>query len=115
MRKDPRRGRCRGRPAPPRKQPDGPNTPALGVTDTVVGIIDLSKEPAHIEGRLLRLRKLVVQPGGVVLWHTHHDRPAIIAITKGTIVEYASTCSVPIVHGPGDMSVENPHDRALVA
>ena len=32
------------------------STPASGVTDTVVGIIDLSKEPAHIEGRLLRLR-----------------------------------------------------------
>jgi len=82
------------------------STPASGVTDTVVGMIDLSKEPAHIEGRLLRLRKLVVQPGGVVPWHTHHDRPAIILITKGTIVEFASNCSVPIVHGPGDVTTE---------
>jgi quercetin dioxygenase-like cupin family protein len=82
------------------------STPASGVTDTVVGMIDLSKEPAHVDGRLLRLRKLVVQPGGVVPWHSHHDRPAIILITKGTIIEYASTCSVPIVHGPGDTTVE---------
>jgi len=80
--------------------------PASGVTDTVVGSIDISKEPARIEGRLLRLRKLVVQPGGVVPWHSHRDRPAIIVITKGTIVEYASNCSVPIVHGPGDVSTE---------
>lgn len=80
--------------------------PASGVTDTIVGSIDVSKEPAHIDGRLLRLRKLVVQPGGVVPWHSHHDRPAIIVITKGTIVEYASNCSVPIVHGPGDVSTE---------
>ncbi len=80
--------------------------PASGVADTVVGSIDLAKEPAQVEGRLLRLRKLVVQPGGVVPWHSHHDRPAIIVITKGTIVEYASTCSVPIVHGPGDVTAE---------
>ena len=80
--------------------------PASGVTDNVVGSIDVAKEPAHIDGRLLRMRKLVIQPGGVVPWHSHHDRPAIIVITKGTIVEYASTCSEPIVHGPGDVSTE---------
>jgi quercetin dioxygenase-like cupin family protein len=82
------------------------STPASGVTDTVVGMIDLSKEPAHVDGRLLRLRRLIVQPGGVVPWHSHHDRPAIILITKGTIIEYASTCSVPLVHSPGDTTVE---------
>jgi quercetin dioxygenase-like cupin family protein len=82
------------------------SNPASGVTDSVVGSIDLAKEPAHIEGRLLRLRKLVVEPGGVVPWHSHGDRPAIIVITKGTIVEYASTCSAPIVHAPGDVAIE---------
>jgi quercetin dioxygenase-like cupin family protein len=84
----------------------GSNKPASGVTDTVVGSIDLAKEPAKIDGRLMRLRKLVIQPGGVVPWHSHHDRPAIIVITKGTIVEYASNCSVPIIHGPGDVTSE---------
>src|SRR5208337_558686 len=82
------------------------SNPASGVTDTVLATIDVSKEPAHIEGRLFRMRKLVVQPGGVVPWHTHADRPAIIVITKGTIIEYAANCSVPIVHGPGDVSTE---------
>jgi hypothetical protein len=41
-------------------------TPAKGVTDTVIGSIDVAKEPARIDGRLFRLRKLVIQPGGVV-------------------------------------------------
>ncbi len=82
------------------------NNPASGVTDTVVGSIDVANEPAHIEGRWLRLRKLVVRPGGVVPWHSHGDRPAIIVVTRGTIVEYASNCSVPIVHGPGDVTTE---------
>ena len=82
------------------------DTPASNVTDTVVGSIDVAKEPAHVDGRLLRMRKLVIQPGGVVPWHSHMDRPAIIVITKGTVVEYASNCSVPIVHGAGDVSTE---------
>jgi len=86
-------------------RPESKN-PASGVTDTVVGAIDLAKEPAKVDGRLLRLRKLVIQPGGVVPWHSHHDRPAIIVITKGTIIEYASNCSAPIVHGPGDVTTE---------
>jgi hypothetical protein len=36
-------------------------TPPKGVTDTVLSAIDLSQEPAALEGRTLRLRKLVVQ------------------------------------------------------
>jgi quercetin dioxygenase-like cupin family protein len=86
------------------RKPDA--TSAKGVTDTVIGSIDLAQEPAKINGRLFRYRKLVVQPGGVVPWHTHADRPAIIYIVSGEIEEYASTCSVPIVHKPGDVSVE---------
>ena len=81
-------------------------TPAQGVTDTVVGAIDVAKEPAGIQGRLFRLRKLVIQPGGVVPWHSHGDRPAIIYVVSGQIMEYASNCAVPIVHKAGDAAPE---------
>jgi hypothetical protein len=67
-------------------------TPAKGVTDTVLAAIDLAQEPVNIADRKLRLRKLIVQPGGVVPWHSHGDRPAIIYIIDGTITEYASNC-----------------------
>jgi len=76
------------------------------VTDKVLASIDVSKEPAHIEGRQLRLRKLEIKPGGIVPWHSHGDRPAIIYIVSGTIVEYASNCAVPIVHHAGDVARE---------
>jgi quercetin dioxygenase-like cupin family protein len=62
-------------------------TPGKGVTDTVIGSIDVAKEPAAIQGRLLRLRRLVIQPGGVVPWHEHANRPAIIYIIQGEIRE----------------------------
>jgi quercetin dioxygenase-like cupin family protein len=80
--------------------------PASGVTDTVIASIDVAKEPAKINDRQFRLRKLTIQPGGVVPWHSHGDRPAIIYIIEGEILEYASNCSVPIVHGPGDVTTE---------
>ena len=68
--------------------------------------IDLAKEPAKIKDRQLRLRKLVIEPGGVVPWHSHGDRPAIIYIIEGEILEYASNCAVPIVHKAGDVTAE---------
>jgi quercetin dioxygenase-like cupin family protein len=77
-----------------------------GVTDTVLATVDLSKEKVGIPGHLLRTRRLVIQPGGVVPWHSHEDRPALITIISGTISEYASNCSVPIEHKAGDVSVE---------
>ena len=82
------------------------NTPANGVTDTVLATIDLAKEPIKADGRLQRVRKLVVAPGGVVPWHSHDDRPALIYVIEGEINEYNSNCSVPIVHKTGDVARE---------
>ncbi len=81
-------------------------TPASGVTDTVLTMIDVAKEPAAIAGRSFRMRRLVIQPNGVVPWHSHAERPAIIYVQQGTVTEYASSCSVPIVHKAGDATPE---------
>ena len=79
---------------------------AVGVTDTVIAMIDVEKEPAHIKDRKFRMRKLTIEPGGIVPWHSHGDRPAIIYIIDGEINEYASNCAVPIVHKAGDVVAE---------
>lgn len=79
---------------------------AVGVTDVTLGAIDLGKQPAHIEGRELRFRKLTIEPGGIVPWHSHDDRPALIFVQQGEIVEYASNCIDPIVHKAGDLRRE---------
>jgi quercetin dioxygenase-like cupin family protein len=79
---------------------------AVGVTDTTLGSIDLEKEPANIKGRELRFRKLVIQPGGIVPWHSHGDRPALIYVAEGEIIEYASNCAAPIVHKAGEIRPE---------
>ncbi|MCW3473810.1 cupin domain-containing protein [Limobrevibacterium gyesilva] len=79
---------------------------ATGVTDTVIASTHLSQEPIGVNDRRFRLRRLVVQPGGVVPWHSHGDRPAIIYIIEGEIIEYSSTCAVPIVHKAGEATTE---------
>jgi quercetin dioxygenase-like cupin family protein len=76
------------------------------VEEKLLGQIDLSKEKVKVPGRLFRMRRLVVQPGGEVAWHSHEDRPALIYIISGNITEYSSHCSVPIEHAAGDLSVE---------
>jgi quercetin dioxygenase-like cupin family protein len=76
------------------------------VTDKVVASINLVEEKVGLKDHKFRLRRLVVQPGGEVAWHAHEDRPAIIYIVSGTIVEYASTCAAPIVYESGDAARE---------
>jgi len=75
------------------------------VTDDVLGSIDLGKE-IGVAGRDLRLRKLVVQPGGVVPFHSHEGRPALIITVSGEITEHRTSCAVPIVHKAGELSRE---------
>jgi quercetin dioxygenase-like cupin family protein len=86
-------------------QKPGPMAP-VGVTDVVRASTDLAQEPAAIKGRQFRLRQLEMQPGGIVPWHSHNERPAMIYIVSGEVVEYASSCAVPITHRAGDVAPE---------
>jgi quercetin dioxygenase-like cupin family protein len=49
---------------------------------------------------------MTIAPGGVVPWHSHDDRPALIYVAEGEIHEYASNCAAPIVHKAGDIRPE---------
>lgn len=81
------------------------DAPAKDVTDNVIAMIDLTQESVNID-RSFRLRRLEVQPGGVVPWHSHGERPAIIYVVSGAITEYRSTCAVPIEHKAGEVTAE---------
>lgn len=83
----------------------GAPTSPKGVTDTVIGSVDLNAE-IGVPDRQLRTRRLVVQPGGIVPLHSHKDRPALIYTVSGSITEYRSSCAVPILHKAGDIARE---------
>jgi quercetin dioxygenase-like cupin family protein len=83
------------------------NAPMMpkGVTDMVIASVDLGNE-IGVDGRQLRTRRLVVQPGGIVPLHSHKDRPALIYTLSGSITEYSTACAAPIQHKAGDISRE---------
>src|SRR5256885_11288623 len=54
----------------------------VGVTDVTLGLINLEKQPANLKDRELRFRKLTIEPGGIVPWHSHDDRPALIFVQQ---------------------------------
>lgn len=76
------------------------------VTDTELAFVKLDDQIQGLDNRRLRLRRLVVKPGGVVPWHSHTDRPALIMTVRGEIVEFRSSCAVGIVHHTGDVVEE---------
>lgn len=76
------------------------------VTDTELNTVQLGGEIKGLDNRRLRMRRLVIQPGGVVPWHSHTDRPALLMTVSGEVTEYRSTCAVGIVHKAGDVTAE---------
>ena len=86
-------------------QKAGPAMPK-GVVDKVLTTTDLAKQPLPIKDRLFRARRLDIEPGGIVPWHSHTNRPAMIYVVSGEVTEYASTCAAPIVHRAGEITAE---------
>jgi quercetin dioxygenase-like cupin family protein len=84
----------------------GAATAPVGVVDTELASIDLSKENVKLDQRRLRLRQMTIQPGGIVPMHSHEDRPALIMVVSGEIYEYNSKCAVPILHKAGEVARE---------
>ncbi|MGF1560558.1 MAG: cupin [Geminicoccaceae bacterium] len=79
--------------------------PDIGVDRPILGTVDLTgwREMGNF---MLRLRKLTIAPDGVVPTHNHADRPSIVHIVEGEIVEHNAYCAVPIVHRAGDTAPE---------
>lgn len=93
------------------QRPDGSGqkvgaTAPKDVTDVVIATTDLSKEKVALKDRLFRARRLDIKPGGIVPWHSHADRPAMIYMLEGEMTEYTSTCNVPVVLSAGEVVAE---------
>lgn len=88
------------------KLANAPTAP-VGVTDNELASIDLSKENVKLGDRRLRMRQMIIAPGGVVPLHSHADRPALIKVVAGEIFENSSKCLVPILHKTGDVARES--------
>lgn len=62
---------------------------------------------AHDPTRALRLRRLSVEPGGVIAWHDHRTLQGMAIVLSGEMVELRNTCLDPITYRAGDISLED--------
>ena len=73
-----------------------------GVTVEALGAVDLSGEIEGLEGSLLRMRMVTIQPGGVFgPIHDHHGRPGIVYVLQGTITDHRDGIATDYGPGPG--------------
>lgn len=71
-----------------------------------LGDIGLDGEFESPEGRVLRARELVIEPGGRVAVHQHQGRPGLAYILEGEIVEHRNDKPEPVVRRAGAVSFE---------
>jgi quercetin dioxygenase-like cupin family protein len=71
-----------------------------GVSVTLLGTVDLGPEITGMAGRILRMRMVTIEPGGVFgPVHDHEDRPGLVYILQGTITDHRN--GVAADYGPG--------------
>jgi quercetin dioxygenase-like cupin family protein len=81
-----------------------------GVTVELLAALDLGPEIEGMEGRLLRMRLVTMEPGAVFgPLHDHKDRPGMVYILQGTITDHRD--GVAREYGPG---MGWPEDRRTV-
>lgn len=76
-------------------------TQTQGQSEELLRSMDLSVELESTKGRPLRMRKITLQPGGVLGLHNHVDRPAITYLLQGQMT-YHQEGRPPQVANPGD-------------
>ena len=73
--------------------------PPKGFHVKELGTIALGTEIEGMQGRVLRMSHVTVDPGGMMPAHPHKDRPEIIYVVQGRITETRN--GVTAEHGPG--------------
>jgi quercetin dioxygenase-like cupin family protein len=73
--------------------------PPKGFNVKELGTISLGPEIDGMQGRVLRMSYVTVEPGSAMPAHPHKDRPEIIFVVQGKITETRN--GVTAEHGPG--------------
>lgn len=81
-----------------------------GVSVTLLAAVDLGPEIEGMAGRLLRMRMVTMEPGGVFgPVHDHVDRPGLVYVLQGTITDHRN--GVATDYGPGPGWPEDRHTK----
>ena len=79
--------------------------PDRGVEREILSVVKL-KGWRGVGDLMLRTRRLTVAVDGIVPTHQHDDRPSIVYIVTGELIEHSAFCSAPILHRAGEWTPE---------
>ena len=79
----------------------GAPTETKGLSAIPLQSIDLTEEIDSTKGRPLRMRKITLQPGGVIGLHDHKDRPAVSYFLQGEVTYHQAGKTDAVVR-PGE-------------
>jgi quercetin dioxygenase-like cupin family protein len=77
--------------------------PQHGVTAQDIALTPVASDPS----RAVRMRRLVIEPGGVIAWHSHDATQGMAMVVSGVMTEIRNTCMDPIVYLAGDVAIED--------
>lgn len=77
--------------------------PSSGVESADLALTPLASDAT----RAVRLRRIVVQPGGVIAWHDHRAVQGMALLVSGEMTELRNTCRDPILYRAGDVAIED--------
>lgn len=83
-----------------------------GVTSKPLSVVDLGPEFTGMEGHVLRLRINTIAPGGSTGYHGHKDKPSIVYVVQGDVVEYRDGKTRELAQG-AVVSQGKDHSHAL--
>lgn len=78
---------------------------SVGVTRETLSTVKLAGW-RNVGELFLRTRRLTIAPHGVIPTHDHEDRPSIVYIVSGELIEHSTFCAVPIRHKAGEWTPE---------
>lgn len=76
---------------------------SAGVSVEDIALVPAAREPA----RAVRLRRIVVSPGGVIAWHDHAQAQGMALIVSGEMTELRNSCLDPLRYAAGDVAIED--------
>lgn len=86
---------------------DGANHEAFGsqhgVSAQDIALTPIASDPT----RAVRMRRLVIEPGGVIAWHAHDQVQGMALIVAGEMTEIRNSCMDPIRYRAGDVAIED--------
>jgi quercetin dioxygenase-like cupin family protein len=85
------------------QQPPGENK---GMSATQLAGFDLGKQGLKdLDQRQMRMRLIIVEPGGAAAFHSHAQRPALTYVLKGSLLEHRKG-SADRTYNAGEVIVE---------